>query len=235
MDAQALVDWFRQAGPYINAHRGKTFVVSFAGEAAAAGDFANLIHDLALLHSLGIRLVLVHGARPQIEHRLLEAGQKPRYADGLRITDESALPCVKEAVGRVRIRIEARLSMGLANSPMHGARLRVLSGNFVTAKPVGVRDGVDFGFTGEVRRVDTRAIDTCLDGGAIVLLSPLAYSPTGEIFNMSAEDVAIAAAMALRADKLLLLGESPDLRDDRGELIRQLMPAEVEQLVDSAA
>ncbi len=161
-----------------------------------------------------------------------EAGREPRYAKGLRITEAEDLPSVKQAVGRLRIRIESRLSMGVANSPMHGARLRVVSGNLITARPLGVRDGVDYGFTGEVRRIDDRAIRLWLDQDAIVLLSPLGYSPTGEIFNLSAEDVAMAAAMALRADKLLVLSESPQLRDSATDRsIRELSPSDAQRLL----
>jgi amino-acid N-acetyltransferase len=231
MDTSHFVQWFRQAGPYINAHRGKTFVVLFGGEAVEADNFSSLIHDLALLHSLGIRLVLVHGARTQIEVRLREAGREPRYVNGLRLTDGDDLRYVKQAIGRVRIRVEARLSMGLANSPMHGARLRVVSGNLITARPLGVREGVDYGFTGEVRRIDDRAIRLWLKQDALVLLSPLGYSPTGEIFNLSAEEVATATAMALRADKLLVLSESPTLCDSGGQPIRQLSPSDAERLL----
>ncbi len=232
MHPDPFVQWFRQAGPYINAHRGKIFVVLLGGEAVEADSFSSLIHDLALLHSLGIRLVLAHGARHQIEARLREAGREPRYANGLRITEAEDLPNVKQAVGRLRIRIESRLSMGVANSPMHGARLRVVSGNLITARPLGVRDGVDYGFTGEVRRIDDRAIRLWLDQDAIVLLSPLGYSPTGEIFNLSAEDVATAAAMALRADKLLVLSEIPELRDSVTDRpIRELSPSDAQRLL----
>lgn len=217
-----FVNWFRQAGPYINAHRGKTFVVLFGGETVADPGFFNLVHDLTLLHSLGVKLVLVHGARPQIEARLQRTDRALQYANGLRITDGPALESVKEAVGDVRIHVEAALSMGLPNSPMQGARIRVASGNFVIARPLGVREGVDYCFTGEVRRVDTTAIRTWLDNGAIVLLSPLGYSPTGETFNLTAGEVAVITATALRADKLLLLGEGPGLLDTQGELIHQL-------------
>ena len=230
MDADHFVQWFRQASPYINAHRGKTFVVLISGEAVEADSFSSLIHDLALLHSLGIRLVLAHGARPQVEERLHEAGRQLRYVNGLRLTEGDDLRYVKQAVGRVRIRIEARLSLGIANSPMHGARLRVVSGNLVTARPLGVRAGIDYGFTGEVRRIDDRAIRLWLDQDAIVLLSPLGYSPTGEIFNLSAEDVATATAIALRADKLLILSEGRELRDPAGQLIRELSPSDAERL-----
>ena len=231
MDADHFVQWFRQASPYINAHRGKTFVVLIGGEAVEADSFFSLIHDLALLHSLGIRLVLVHGARPQVEERLREASRQLRYVNGLRLTDSDDLRYVKQAVGRARIRIEAQLSLGIANSPMHGARLRVVSGNLVTARPLGIRDGIDYGFTGEVRRIDDRAIRLWLDQDAIVLLSPLGYSPTGEIFNLSAEDVASATAIALRADKLLALSEGPELRDAAGQSIRELSPSDAERLL----
>ncbi|MGC1954431.1 MAG: amino-acid N-acetyltransferase [Gammaproteobacteria bacterium] len=224
------VGWFRDAAPYINAHRDQIFVIQFGGE--AAGD-VNLIHDLALLNSLGIRLVLVHGARPQIERRLIERGLSVDYAAGLRVTDATALQVVKEAVGALRVEIEALLSMGLANSPMAGARIRVASGNFVTARPIGVRDGVDFGYTGEVRRVDQSSIRNRLDQGAIVVVSPLGYSPTGEIFNLHAEEVATAIAIEIRAAKLLLLGEGPIPVDDLGRSIRQLTLSDAKQLFNT--
>ena len=235
MNEQSFVAAFRQAGPYINAHRGKTFVILFGGEAVLdTTRFTSLVSDLSLLYSLGIRLVLVHGARPQIEERLRETGWPARYANGLRITDGETLVSVKQAVGRMRIRIEASLSMALTNSPMYGARIRVVSGNFVTARPVGVREGVDYCFTGEVRRIDTQAIKTALANDAIVLLSPVGYSSTGEVFNISAEEVATATAAALRADKLLLLLEDSSLLDAGGQLLRQLSPSDTERLLSGA-
>jgi amino-acid N-acetyltransferase len=206
------VGWFREAAPYIHTHRGRTFVIGVPGEAVAGPAFANLIHDIALLHSMGVHLVLVHGARPQIEQRLRHAGMELRYAEGLRVTDEPALAIVKEAVGCVRVELEAGLSTSLINTPMSGARVRVASGNFVTARPLGVREGVDFGHTGEVRRIDSEAIRQQLELGNIVMLSPLGYSPTGEAFNLSAEDVATAAAASLRADKLVFLTEGSEHR-----------------------
>jgi amino-acid N-acetyltransferase len=196
----------RDSAPYIHAHHGRTFVIAFGGEAAARPDFSRLIYDIALLHSLGVKLIIVHGARPQIEAQLKEAKLPSKFADGLRITDLPALACVKEAVGSLRMEIEALLSTGLASTP-GGARLSVATGNLVTAKPVGVRNGVDHLLTGEVRRVDADAIKAHLDRDAIVLLSPVGYSPTGEIFNLRFEDVAVAAAVALGADKLVFLSD----------------------------
>ncbi len=229
-DTAAWVQWFRNSSPYINAHHGRTFVVFVPGEAVASERFATLIHDIALLDSLGIRLVLVHGARPQITASLAEKNIESKFDRHTRITTAEALPFIEDAVGRVRIRIEAQLSMGLANSPMHNARLRVLSGNFVTARPVGVRDGFDYQHTGEIRRIDITAINSALDAGAIVLLSPLGYSPTGEVFNLNAEEVATHAAMALKADKLVILGEADGVHDAAGELLRDMTPQEAQAL-----
>ena len=227
----AFVNWFRHAAPYIKAHRGRTFVITFGGEMVADARFPHFIHDVALLNTLGVRLVLVHGARPQIEERLRECGIKTRYHKGLRVTGGAALACVKQAAGALRVEIEALLSMGVANSPMAGACIRVASGNFITARPLGVRDGVDFEHTGEVRRVDAEAMQKALNDNAVVLLSPLGYSPTGEVFNLSAEDVATAVAVELRADKLLCLTEGPGLVDGKKHLIRQLTLSEAQKLL----
>ena len=228
-----FIESFRQSAPYIHAHRGRTFVIAFGGESVADNQFADLTHDIALLQSLGIRLVLVHGARPQIEKKLQANGSKFEYANGLRITDDAALVCVKEAAGTVRVEIEALLSMGLANTPMSGARIGVTSGNFVIARPLGVRDGIDYCHTGEVRRVEGAAIRQHLDNQRIVLLSPLGYSPTGEIFNLSAEEIATATASELQADKLILLTEGGTLRDSRRRLISQLTLHEATALLTS--
>lgn len=228
-----FIDSFRHSAPYIHAHRGRTFVLAFGGEAVADGQFADLVHDIALLHSLGIRLVLVHGARPQIEKRLKAVGRGFEYANGLRITDDAALTCVKEAAGTVRVEIEALFSMGLANTPMSGARLGITSGNFVTARPLGVRDGIDYCHTGEVRRVDAPAIRQHLLDQRIVLLSPLGYSPTGEVFNLSAEEIATAVASELQADKLILMTEGDTLRNSRRQLLTQLTLNEASALLAS--
>jgi len=223
-----FVDWLRQCTPYIHAHRGRTFVVAFGGEALADDSLPPLVHDIALLHGLGIRLVLVHGARPQIERRLAERGAALHYVNGLRITDDAALACVKEAAGAARVEIEALLSMGLANSPMAGVRIPVASGNFVTARPLGVLDGVDYQHTGAVRRIDRRALRRRLDDGAVALMPPIGYSPTGEVFNLSAADVARAAAVALDADKLVFLLEGGGLRDATGRLVSNLLAADAD-------
>lgn len=200
---QQYVHWFRHSAPYINAHRNKTLVLMFGGEAVQHPNFQHIIHDIALLHSLGIRLILVHGARPQINQNLQEKQIETPIHLHRRVTTRESLACVMNAVGSIRLEIEALLSMGLANSPMFGARIDVVSGNFVTAKPYGIRDGVDFQLTGEVRAIDTDAIQRHLDNHNIVVLGPTGYSTTGEVFNLLAEEVATKTATALHADKLI--------------------------------
>ena len=227
-----FVKWFRAAAPYIHAFRGRTFVIAFGGEVVADGRFLALIHDLNLLASLGVRLVLVHGTRPQIEARLAQLKHRTRYVSGLRVTDDIALSCAKEASGRIRVEIEALLSMGLPNSPMAGSDIRVASGNFVTAKPIGVLEGVDLIHTGEVRRIDAAGIRDRLDHNEMVLLSPLGYSPTGEIFNLALEDLAASAAVALGAEKLVFLMDTAGVvTGKRAELKRELTCSEAERLL----
>jgi amino-acid N-acetyltransferase len=230
LKTEAFVKWFRSATPYIHSWGGATFVIAFGGEVLADGEFQQLTHDINVLVSLEVRVVLVHGTRPQIEEQMRQHGVKPRYVGNRRVTDARALACVKEANGIVRVEMEALLSMELANSPMWGADIRVSSGNFVTAKPVGVVDGVDFGHTGEVRKVDADGIRRRLDDHEVVLLSPIGFSPTGDVFNCTVEDVATSAAIALGADKLIFLTETAGVPDARGKLVSELTVSEAEAI-----
>lgn len=230
-NAKDFVHWFRSATPYIHAFGGRTFVIAFGGEVVSDQQFIALSHDLNLLASLEVRLVLVHGVRPQVEKRLKRDNITPVFHQGLRVTDDEAMEAVKEANGTVRVEIEALLSMGIANSPMAGADIRVASGNFVTAKPLGVRDGVDLQHTGEVRKVDAAGIQKRLGDNELVLLSPLGYSPTGEAFNLSLEDVAVSAAIALDADKLIFLMDSAGVYNLRGELLREMTADKAKNLL----
>ena len=227
---RAHIRWLRNTAPYINAHRGKTFVLMLGGEVAQHENFANIFHDIALLSSLGVRLVLVHGSRPQIAQRMERAGLESAFHDGMRITDTAALEHVKDAAGSLRAQIEALLSMGLPNSPMQGSGLRVCSGNFVTARPIGVVDGVDFHHTGRVRRIDAAGIHQQLQDGSIVLVSPLGYSPTGEIFSLALEDIAVQCAAAIGADKLIMFSEAEGITNATGELVRQCVVGSIREL-----
>jgi len=228
-----FVTWFRSVAPYINAFRGRTFVIAFGGEVVADGKFVELTHDFNLLASLGVRLVLVHGARPQIEQHLAKNNLGDTYHHGIRMTDAETMQCVKESVGRVRVEIEALLSMGLANSPMANADIRVAGGNFITAQPIGVINGVDLMHTGCVRKVDSDAIHQRLAYNEVVLLSPLGYSPTGEAFNLTLEDVATATAIALDADKLVFLMDPDGVQDKKGALLKELTIAQAQDILSA--
>ncbi len=231
LQPESFVRWLRQVTPYVHAFRGRTFVIGFGGEMfAERARFASFVHDVSLLAALGIRLALVHGARPQIEAELKAKGVRSRYAQGLRVTDEAALMAVKHAAGVLRVEIEALLSQGLPSSPMAGAQIRVASGNFITARPIGVVKGTDFQFTGAVRKVDAQAMARRMDAGEVVLVPHLGYSPTGEVFNLSWEDVAENVAVALKADKLLMYTDRLPA-DRRDEVLSELTAKEAQTLL----
>ena len=208
-----FVPWFRAVAPYIHAYRGKSFVVALAGEAIAAGKLSAFVQDLAILHAMGIKIVLVHGFRPQVTEQLAAKGHVSRFVRGIRVTDAVALDAAQEAAGQLRFEIEAAFSQGLPNTPMANSTVRVVSGNFLTARPVGIVDGVDFMNSGLVRRVDQVAIRRAIESGALVLLSPFGFSPTGEAFNLTMEEVATSTAIALGADKLVFMTEIPGIHE----------------------
>ncbi|QYD67537.1 amino-acid N-acetyltransferase [Paraburkholderia edwinii] len=227
-----FVDWMRSVAPYIHRFNNKTFVVGFGGEVVHQGLLNALVSDIALLQAMGIQIVLVHGSRPQVEEQMSLHGVQSEFSQGMRITDARALESAKEAAGEVRLDIEAAISQGLPNTPMAHAHISVVSGNFVTARPVGILDGVDFQHTGVVRKIDAESIRHSLASRKLVLLSPLGFSPTGEAFNLAMEDVASAAAIALRADKLVFLTETDGLAEG-GELIRELSLDDAYKLQES--
>ncbi|MBO9646135.1 MAG: amino-acid N-acetyltransferase [Pseudacidovorax sp.] len=229
-----FVPWFRSVAPYIHTHRGKTFVVGIAGEAIAAGKLPSIAQDLALIQSMGVKVVLVHGFRPQVNEQLRAKGHEARYSHGMRITDEVALDCAQEAAGQLRYEIEAAFSQGLPNTPMAGSTVRILSGNFITARPVGVVDGVDFQHSGLVRKVDATGIRRALDGGSMVLLSPFGFSPTGEAFNLAMEEVATSVAVSIQADKLIFLTEVPGVAMDPSQPVSEDNPIDTELPLDVA-
>ncbi|HEY0207656.1 amino-acid N-acetyltransferase [Acerihabitans sp.] len=228
-----LVQGFRHSVPYINAHRGKTFVVMLGGEAIEHENFANIVNDIGLLHSLGIRLVLVYGARPQIDANLSVHHLEPIYHKHTRVTDAPTLELVKQAAGLLQLDITARLSMSLNNTPLQGAHINVVSGNFIIAQPLGVDDGVDYCHSGRIRRIDDEAIHRQLDSGAIVLLGPVAVSVTGESFNLTSEEVATQMAIKLKAEKIIGFCSSQGVFDDKGEIISELFPNDAQLRIDA--
>lgn len=223
-----LVQGFRHSVPYINAHRGKTFVIMLGGEAIEHGNFSSIVNDIGLLHSLGIRLVVVYGARPQIDANLADHNQEPVYHKQTRVTDAKTLELVKQAAGLLQLDITARLSMSLGNTPLQGAHINVVSGNFIIAQPLGVDDGVDYCHSGRVRRIDEEAIHRQLDNNSIVLMGPVAVSVTGESFNLTSEEIATQLAVKLKAEKMIGFCSSQGVTDEKGNVISELFPADAE-------
>ncbi|MDN2663795.1 amino-acid N-acetyltransferase [Psychromonas sp. 14N.309.X.WAT.B.A12] len=227
-----LINWFRNSAPYINAHRHKTFVLMIGGEALETDNFQYIINDIALLNSLGVKLVLVHGVRPQIQKQLEMNGHSSEFYQDVRITDDRSLALIKQAIGRVQIELQAGLSMGLVNSPMQGAAIRTVISNVVTAQPIGVKDGIDLCHAGKVRRIDVEGLRTQLSSGAIPIISPIGYSVTGEVFNLLAEEVATQVAIALKADKLIGFCSNQGVLDEQGNVISELLPEQAQEHID---
>lgn len=232
--ADQFVAWVRGAAPYVHAFRNKTFVIAFGGELMLDHDRAQrFAYDCNLLAALGIRLVIVHGARPQIDAEMARRGLTPEFHKGLRVTDPAALECVKVAMSVTRVEIEALLSQGLPNTPMAGSHIRVTGGNFITARPVGIVDGVDYQYTGAVRKIIDEEINADLDQQNVVLITSLGLSPSGEIFNLSMEDVAEAVAVALKVEKLVYLCDAPGLLDTDGRLIDSVTAETAQRMFDA--
>ncbi len=232
VSGEALVAWLREVSPYFHRHRRRTFVVYFGGEAVDDAAFAFQVRDLLLLAAVGVRLVVVFGARPQIERRLAARGISPHVVGELRVSSRETMDAVREVVGAMRLDIESAFSFGSRGGPLAAAGSKVAGGNFVLARPAGIIDGVDLVFTGLVRSIDRGAIESRLDNGEIVLLPPLGYSPTGELFNLKAKDLAATVASELNAAKLILISEREGVVDAAGQLCRQLTLRQARELRD---
>ena len=235
MNTQDYARWFRATTPYISAHRRQTFVVLLPGEALAHRNLMNIAHDLALLHVLGVRLVVVHGARPQINAALPGSRLKTHQGASRRMTDADAIRIIAGVCGQLRSELEALFSTGVPSSPLHNAEIQVVSGNFVTAKPIGVLDGVDYQLTGQPRRIRAQRIHRMLDIPAIVLLPPLGFSPSGQAFNLAADEVAEHVAVQLNAAKLIAFDEAPCLAHGDGQRLSHLTPAGLDSALAAAS
>lgn len=226
---------FREAAPYIHYLRGKTLVVGISSSLLSGPSLPALAADLNLIAGLGVRLVVVHGSRTQINILSEAAGIAPQYHNGRRITDETALVYAKQACGIVRSDIEAALSFGLSQTPLRGKPLNIAGGNFVSARPLGVIDGIDMGYTGVVRKINTENIRRNLDEGALVLISPLGHSLSGKTFNLSMGDIAESTAIALQAEKLIYMVEHEGILDASGQVLSNLSAQEARSLLESGS
>lgn len=219
--------WFRGSTPYISAHRGKTFVVLLTSKALDHVNLTNIVHDLALLHVLGVKLILVHGARHQIDARI--GNHAARFHNDTRITDAETMATIAEVNGAIRTQLEALFSTGLPNTPLHNVDMPVITGNFIIARPVGIIDGIDHGFTGHVRKVEKARIDTILSAGGLLLQSPIGFSNSGQVFNLPAENLATELAIQVKADKLIVFDDFI-MTNENDERISSFTPTALDQV-----
>lgn len=196
----------RQSSGYIHLHRGKLCVIYIPGELILHQDnLKQLAEDLALLHTLGLKMVLVMGATPQIDAALANADIDWQSHQQFRITSVEMLPILQQTLGQVRSQLEAAFSR---QQPIDDQPLSLCSGNWVTAQPKGVIDGIDFQHTGQTRKINQAAMRAIVDSGQVVLLTPLAYSLTGEVFNLNTLEQACSVASKLQADKLMIFSNA---------------------------
>lgn len=217
-----LAPQLREIAPYIQSLKGSLAVVLIPGELSMQPDYQSVINDLILLSSLGVRLAIVFGSRPQINQAI---GQTGKYHNNVRVTSKEDMARIVELCASERLRHQKAFRV-------HGGGkvgVSVVWGNWISARPLGVIDGVNMGQAGAVRRIHSRAISNLLENGHIALFDIIALSPIGAAYNLVAEELALELAMQLSADKLLVYG---DLGGIDIPLPARLTMSEAQQLVD---
>ena len=232
-ESKSFVENFRLSAKFINQFNNKTFVIAIGGEVINDNQLKSIACDVNLLHSMNINIILVHGIRPQIDNKLKEEIKKTELVRNIRVTKKEMLKDIVEVNGAIKTTIEATLSSGILDSPMLGSNIKVSSGNFITARPLGVIDGVDMELTGQIRKIDTNAITDKLNNREIVIISPLGYSPIGDIFNLSYEQTAAHVAQTIKAEKLIYYINANGILNIRGELIPELTISKAKHLIES--
>jgi amino-acid N-acetyltransferase len=229
----SFIENFRLSAKFINQFNNKTFVIAIGGEVIDDNQFKSIACDINLLHSMNINIILVHGIRPQIDNKLKGETKKTRLIRNIRVTKKEMLNDIVEVNGAIKTNIEATLSSGILDSPMLNSNIKVSSGNFITARPIGVIDGVDMELTGQIRKINTNAITNKLINREIVIISPLGYSPIGDIFNLSYEQTAAHVAQAIKAEKLIYYINANGILNIRGELIPELTISKAKHLIEN--
>ena len=207
---------------YVPRFREKTFVIAVDGAVVTDENFANLLLDVAVLRSLNIRVVLVHGAAAQIQALGAERGVVPTNLDGTGITDGPTLQLALTAANR----LTHEILEGLATND-----LRAATPNAVIASPLGILHGVDHLFTGKVERIDTELLTTLLAAGITPVIPPLGFDGDGRTYRVTSDTIALAVATALRAAKILFLTTSDGLFH-QGKLIKQILAADLRALIE---
>jgi len=206
---------------YIPQFREKTFIIEVDGAIVTDENFGNILLDVAVLRSLSIRVVLVHGAGAQIKSLAEERNVKPSNLDGAGVTDADTLKLALTAANR----LTHEILEGLAAND-----LRAACPNAVIAHPMGILQGVDQQFTGKVERVDTELLQTLLNQGIIPVVPPLGFDGDGKTYRVNSDGVAVAVAEALKATKLIFITPQDGLMYNN-QLIRQMLVAELQKLL----
>jgi amino-acid N-acetyltransferase len=217
MDSLQFGTLFYQCAPYIASHRGTTVVLHINGQIfSSKNTLEAVIQDIGILHLLGVHLILVLGVRELLDERIKNTpGRSLNFHEGIRVTDSETLKDIKELSGYARFEIESSLARGFSGKPGNSG-INVVSGNFFySGKPFGVRNGMDYQFSGEVRRIEVENIQKRVSQGDIVLLSSLGYSPSGEVFNVNSESLAAECAAQMKANKLVFFTDGQRLQDMR--------------------
>ena len=209
---------------YIPHFREKAFILSIDGGVVTHENFSNLLLDVAVLRSLNIRVVIVHGASVQIRALAAEQGLSPSDLEGTGITDDSTLRLALTAANRLTHEILEGL---FAND------LRAAYANVITAYPVGIIGGIDHLYTGKVERVDTEMLQTLLAQGIIPVLAPLGFDGDGKTYRVNSDSIALAVAEALKAIKLVFVTMQDGIVC-RGKLIRQMIVGDLEALLQGS-
>jgi amino-acid N-acetyltransferase len=206
---------------YIPQFREKTFIIEVDGAIVTDENFGNILLDVAVLRSLNIRVVLVHGASAQIKSLGEERNIKPSNLDGAGVTDADTLKLALTAANR----LTHEILEGLAAND-----LRAACPNAIIAHPMGILQGVDQLFTGKVERVDTELLQTLLNQGIIPVVPPLGFDGDGKTYRVNSDGVSVAVAEALKATKLIFITSQDGLLYN-GQIIRQMLVAELQKLL----
>ncbi len=231
---KTFVKLFRSIAPYIHSFKSKIFIICISKKNINNDKFNNLIHDIALLNALGIKIIITFNAMSGIEKQLKLRNHELKFSKGIPITDDIVLDCAKRAIGEYRLNIEASFSTNLPNTPMTNSKVRVVSGNFVKAKPLGIYDSVDFQKTGVVRKIDTNNIIKVLESGAIVLIPPLGFSETGDAFNLSCDQLAVNIACELKSEKLIFTIDKDFLPNKKNSKLCEISHENVNSILNES-
>jgi acetylglutamate kinase len=225
-----------EALPYIRKFHGKTIVVKYGGNAMTDEHLKQCFaRDVVLLKLVGINVVVVHGGGPQIENLLARVGKKGEFIQGMRVTDQETMEVVEMVLGG-QVNKDVVNLINQAGGKAVG--LTGKDGNFIRAKKLMLPnkdnpgDLIDVGQVGDISSIDPSLIGLLDSGAFIPVIAPIGVGKDGETYNINADVVAGKIAEVLKAEKLVLLTNTPGVLDQKGELITGITPKQIDDMVD---